>query len=135
MEFYERFLTHINKLQEKNISVIFCGDINTAHKSIDLSHPETNMETTGFLPMEREWIDRVIKSGFIDTFRYVHGDEKDRYSWWSMRAHAREKNTGWRLDYFFVSDNLKDNIIDADILEHIYGSDHAPVILQIELNI
>ena len=133
MAFYERFLEHINQLREEGRSIVICGDVNTAHKPIDLARPKANEETSGFLPMERAWIDKLLEYGYIDTFRHVKGDETDRYSWWSYRAGARARNVGWRIDYFFVSDDLKEKIIDADILDHITGSDHCPVKLVLEI--
>jgi exodeoxyribonuclease-3 len=133
MAFYERFLEHINSLRKEGKSIVVCGDINTAHNPIDLARPKANEKTSGFLPMEREWQDRLLASGFIDTFRYVHGNKEDRYSWWSYRAGARKKNVGWRIDYFYVSEDLKDKIVDADILDNIMGSDHCPVKLVLEI--
>lgn len=133
MEFYDRFLEHIENLRKKGKSIIICGDVNTAHKEIDLARPKANMETSGFLPMERAWIDKLLNHGYIDTFRYVHKDKTDSYSWWSYRANARANNVGWRIDYFYVSDDLKENIKDAYILSNIHGSDHCPIGLEIEL--
>jgi len=133
MAFYERFLEHILALRKEGKSIIVCGDVNTAHNPIDLARPKANEKTSGFLPMEREWQDKLLASGFIDTFRHVHGNEAERYSWWSYRASARKNNVGWRIDYFYVSDDLKDNIVDADILEHIMGSDHCPVKLVLDI--
>jgi len=133
MAFYDRFLDHINALRDEGKSIVVCGDVNTAHKEFDLARPKANENTSGFLQIEREWIDKLLDHGYIDTFRHVKGDEVDRYSWWSYRAAARKNNVGWRIDYFFVSDDLKDNIIDADILDHIMGSDHCPVKLVLEV--
>jgi len=133
LAFYDRFLDHIEGLKKKGMSIIFCGDVNTAHREIDLARPKENEEISGFLPVERAWIDKVIEAGYIDTFRYVHGDEPQRYSWWSMRTRARERNVGWRIDYFFVSEDLKEKIVDADILDHIMGSDHCPISLVMDL--
>ena len=133
MAFYERFLDHINAVRAEGKSIIVCGDVNTAHRALDLARPKANEKTSGFLPIEREWIDKLLNNGYIDTFRYVKGDETDRYSWWSYRAGARGKNVGWRIDYFFVSDDLKDKIIDADILHDVMGSDHCPVKLVLEI--
>ena len=128
MAFYERFLEHINALKAEGKSIIVCGDVNTAHTAIDLARPKANEKTSGFLPMEREWMDKLIDNGYIDTFRHVHGIEAtERYSWWSYRAGARTRNVGWRIDYFFVSEDLKEKIISADILNHVMGSDHCPV--------
>ncbi|MCR4942431.1 MAG: exodeoxyribonuclease III [Campylobacter sp.] len=133
LDFYKKFLAYIDELQNLGLSVIFCGDVNTAHKEIDLKNPKANAKTSGFLPIEREWIDEVVKHGFIDTFRQICGDVKDAYSWWSYRANARAKNVGWRIDYFFISQNLKDRLKDAFILSHITGSDHCPVGIEIEI--
>jgi len=133
LAFYDRFLTHINDLRSQGKSIIVCGDVNTAHKPIDLARPKANENTSGFLPVERAWMDKLIENGYIDTFRHVHGDEEERYSWWSYRAGARSRNVGWRIDYFFVSDNLKEKIVDADILDEIIGSDHCPVKLVLDL--
>jgi len=133
MAFYERFLEHVLELKKQGKSIIICGDINTAHHPIDLARPKANEKISGFLPMEREWQDKLLASGFIDTFRQVHPDEIERYSWWSYRAGARARNVGWRIDYFYVSEDLKDKIIDADILDEVMGSDHCPVKLVLEL--
>jgi len=133
MAFYDRFLHYIERLREGGKSIIVCGDVNTAHREIDLARPKENEDTSGFLPVERAWIDKLLAKGYIDTFRYVHSDEADRYSWWSMRTRARERNVGWRIDYFFVSEDLKGKIADADILEQVTGSDHCPVKLVLDL--
>lgn len=100
MAFYDSFLNYIKELNASGLEVIFCGDVNTAHREIDLKNPKANAKTSGFLPVERAWIDRVIEAGFIDTFRYIHGDIEGAYSWWSYRFNARAKNVGWRIDYF-----------------------------------
>ena len=131
LEFYQRFFEIIEDRRKSGISVIFCGDINTAHNPIDLARPKENENISGFLRIEREWIDRLEKVGYIDTFRYIHKNEAQRYSWWSMRTRARSRNIGWRIDYFFVSEDLKERIVDADILTDILGSDHAPVTLKL----
>jgi len=134
MAFYERFLEHINKLKKEGKSIVVCGDVNTAHTAIDLARPKANEKTSGFLPMEREWMDKLLEAGYIDTFRHVHGEEAtDRYSWWSYRAGARGNNVGWRIDYFFVSEDLKDKIVSADILDKVMGSDHCPVSLVLDI--
>ena len=127
MAFYDRFLDYIEAVRGRGKSIIVCGDFNTAHHPVDLARPRANENTSGFLPVERAWMDRFEACGYIDTFRYLHGEERDRYSWWSMRTRARERNVGWRIDYFFVSDDLKERIVDADILDRIPGSDHCPV--------
>ncbi|WP_428739637.1 exodeoxyribonuclease III [Sulfurimonas sp.] len=133
MEFYDRFLAHCEALREDGKSIIICGDVNTAHKEIDLKNPKANSKTSGFLPIERAWIDKLLDNGYIDTFRYVNGDEIDRYSWWSYRFSARVKNVGWRIDYFFISEDLAENLEDAFILDYIEGSDHCPVGIRITI--
>jgi len=133
MAFYDRFLEHIESLRAEGKSIVICGDVNTAHTQIDLARPKANEKTSGFLKMERDWIDKFLAQGYIDTFRHVHGDIKDRYSWWSYRANARANNVGWRIDYFYVSEDLKESIVDANILDTILGSDHCPVSLTLKL--
>jgi exodeoxyribonuclease III len=127
MAFYDRFLTYCDSLRDAGRSIVICGDVNTAHKEIDLKNPKANSKTSGFLPEERAWIDRLVDHGYIDTFRYVHGDVEEEYSWWSYRFSARTKNVGWRIDYFFISDDLAECLEDAFILQDIEGSDHCPV--------
>ncbi|MCI6989518.1 MAG: exodeoxyribonuclease III [Campylobacter sp.] len=131
MKFYKDFLAYINELK-RDFHIIICGDVNTAHQEIDLKNPKTNSKTSGFLPIERAWIDELLESGFIDTFRLINGDEV-KYSWWSYRFNARAKNVGWRIDYFFVSQSLKDRLKDAFIMDEIYGSDHCPVGIELEI--
>lgn len=133
MEFYDRFLEHCENLKKQGKSIIVCGDVNTAHKEIDLARPKANEKTSGFLPMEREWMDKFLSAGYVDTLRHVIGDEPEHYSWWSYRANARANNVGWRIDYFYVSEDLKDNIKDAYILNDVMGSDHCPIALEIQL--
>ena len=134
MDFYAKFLAYADELVKQGKDVIFCGDVNTAHREIDLKNPKANAKTSGFLPIERAWLDEVVARGFIDTFRHVRGDAADAYSWWSYRFNARAKNVGWRIDYFFISSSLKDRLKDAFILKGITGSDHCPVGIQIDLN-
>ena len=131
MKFYDDFLAYCEKLKDEGKSIIVCGDINTAHREIDLKNPKANAKTSGFLPIEREWIDKFLDHGYIDTFRYVHGDKEDAYTWWSYRSSARVKNVGWRIDYFFISEDLAENLEDAFILDYIEGSDHCPVGIKI----
>lgn len=133
MAFYDKFLEYIKELNASGLEIIFCGDVNTAHREIDLKNPKANSKTSGFLPVERAWIDRVIEAGFIDTFRYIHGDIEGAYSWWSYRFNARAKNVGWRIDYFFISKGLKEKLKDAFILNGIEGSDHCPIGIDIDL--
>ncbi len=133
MKFYDDFLEHCEQLREEGKSIIICGDVNTAHREIDLKNPKANAKTSGFLPEERAWIDKLIDHGYIDTFRYVHGDKEEEYSWWSYRFGARAKNVGWRIDYFFISDDLAECLEDAFILQEIEGSDHCPVGIRLAL--
>ncbi|MBE5957340.1 MAG: exodeoxyribonuclease III [Lachnospiraceae bacterium] len=125
---FREYLLELNKKKP----VVVCGDMNVAHKEIDLKNPKTNRKNAGFTDEEREKMTTLLDSGFIDTFRYFYPDKEGIYSWWSYRFKAREKNSGWRIDYFLVSDSLKDKIKSADIHTDIMGSDHCPVELQIE---
>ncbi len=126
LEFYEAFLDFVNNLKNKGNKLVICGDVNTAHKEIDLARPKENEKTSGFLPEERQWIDKFIESGFIDTFR-LFNNEPNQYTWWDMITRARERNVGWRIDYFFVSNNLKPQVKNAFISPEVMGSDHCPV--------
>lgn len=126
MTWEEDFLTYLKSLEQKK-PVVYCGDLNVAHKEIDLKNPKTNHHNAGFTDEERACFSKVLESGFIDTFRYFYPNETDVYSWWSYRFHAREKNAGWRIDYFCVSECLKERLVDAKIHTDIYGSDHCPV--------
>ena len=128
MTWEEEFLKYLKKLEEKK-PVIFCGDLNVAHKEIDLKNPKTNRKNAGFTDEEREKFSVLLENGFIDTFRYFYPDLKNAYSWWSYRFHAREKNAGWRIDYFLVSPQLKERLEDAVIYKDVFGSDHCPVAL------
>ncbi len=126
LRFYNDFLDIVNRLKDSGKGVIICGDVNTAHKEIDLARPKENEKVSGFLPVEREWIDKLITSGFIDTFRMFNKDGGN-YTWWDYKSRARERNVGWRIDYFFVSENIKSRVKDAFILSDVYGSDHCPI--------
>jgi exodeoxyribonuclease III len=130
MRYYDAFLAFAEKLRKKK-PVIFCGDINTAHEEIDLARSAQNEENTGFLPEERAWIDEVISAGYIDSFRHFHPNTKDAYSYWDMVTHARERNVGWRIDYFFIAQEFMKHIKKAEIRPDIYGSDHCPVSIDI----
>lgn len=132
MRWEDDFLYYIKKLDEKK-PVIYCGDLNVAHKEIDLKNPKTNRKNPGFTDEERGKMTAVLESGFTDTFRYLYPDKEQVYSWWSYRFKAREKNAGWRIDYFICSERLNDKINDAKIHTDIYGSDHCPVELDIAL--
>ena len=130
MEWEEAFLSDLKKLEETK-PVIFCGDLNVAHREIDLKNPKTNRKNAGFTDEEREKFSHLLEAGFVDTFRYFYPDQEGIYSWWSYRFKAREKNAGWRIDYFCVSDCLKEKLEDARILTQVMGSDHCPVELDI----
>ena len=121
------------KKNPENKPVIVCGDMNVAHKEIDLKNPKTNRKNAGFTDEEREKMTVLLDDGFIDTFRYFYPDQENIYSWWSYRFKAREKNAGWRIDYFLTSESLKDKLVDAKIHTDIMGSDHCPVELDIDL--
>lgn len=131
LEFYNDFLDFIVHLKRKHKKVIFCGDVNTAHKEIDLSRPKENEKVSGFLPIEREWIDKVLEHGFFDSLRHFH-KEGGLYTWWSMRTRARDRNVGWRIDYFFLQNEFKDNIVDAYTMPDVMGSDHCPIAIELK---
>ncbi|MBO6115007.1 MAG: exodeoxyribonuclease III [Lachnospiraceae bacterium] len=132
MTWEDAFRDYLCGLKEKK-SVIVCGDMNVAHKEIDLKNPKTNRRNAGFTDEERDKMTKLLDAGFIDTFRYFYPDQTDIYSWWSYRFRAREKNAGWRIDYFLASEDLKDKLKDAKIHTDIFGSDHCPVELDIEI--
>ena len=131
MEWEKAFLSYIKELESKK-PVIYCGDLNVAHQEIDLKNPKTNHTNAGFTDEERACFSRVLENGYIDSFRYFYPDMKDVYSWWSYMFKSREKNVGWRIDYFVVSEKLKDRMKEAAIHTEILGSDHCPVELDIE---
>lgn len=130
MRWEDDFREYLQKL-DKTKPVILCGDLNVAHNEIDLKNPKTNRGNAGFSDEEREKFGQLLSAGFVDTFRYLYPDTAGAYSWWSYRFHARENNAGWRIDYFVVSDRLKDEVRDSAILTDVYGSDHCPVALDI----
>ena len=126
MDFYDTFLEYVERLRNKGKNIVVCGDVNTAHKEIDLAHPKQNEKISGFLPKERAWIDKFLSQGYVDTFREFN-QEPEQYSWWSYRTRARDRNVGWRLDYFFVNKEFMDHVESSYILSDVRGSDHAPV--------
>ena len=130
MQWEDAFRQYLLSLDSKK-PVVVCGDMNVAHKEIDLKNPATNHKNAGFTDEEREKMTVLLQSGFVDTFRHFHPDATDRYSWWSYRFHAREKNVGWRIDYFLVSERLLPRLMSADICDDIMGSDHCPVSLEL----
>lgn len=131
MAWEDAFLSYLKDLKEKK-PVVFCGDLNVAHREIDLKNPKTNHKNAGFTDEERGKFQNIIDAGFIDTFRYFYPELEGAYSWWSYRFQAREKNVGWRIDYFCVSEELKERLRGAKILTEIYGSDHCPIQLEID---
>jgi exodeoxyribonuclease-3 len=132
LKFSDDILKIITKLEKKK-PVIITGDFNTAHKEIDIANPKGNKNTSGFLPIEREWMDKFVSKGWIDIFRHLHPEEAGAYTWWShLNPSIRERNIGWRIDYFFISPSLLTRIKRAEILSHIKGSDHCPVLLELE---
>ena len=130
LRFYDAFLAFSEKLSKQK-PVIFCGDVNTAHEEVDLARPKENEGNTGFLPEERAWLDEVISAGYVDSFRHFHPHTKEGYTYWDQRIHARERNDGWRLDYFFVASEFVRRVKKAEIFPDIYGSDHCPVSITI----
>ena len=134
LEFYERFFNYTDEYKKQGRSLIITGDYNTAHNEIDLKNPKPNEKTSGFLRIERDWLDRITENGYTDTFRYFHPDTV-KYSWWTYRFKARDRNVGWRIDYFFVTKDIIDKgwIKEAFIDNTIYGSDHCPIGLVLEI--
>jgi exodeoxyribonuclease-3 len=133
LRFYDLFLEQIDRLRSQGKRIVICGDINTAHKEIDLARPKANEKISGFLPAERAWMDRLVESGFVDTFRIFH-PEAENYSWWDLKSRARERNVGWRIDYFFVSQNLVQSVQSAFILKEVMGADHCPVGIELKVD-
>ncbi len=127
LEFYDAFLELCDKLRKRKYKIIFCGDVNTAHEAIDLARPKENEDHTGFLPIERAWMDEVVAHGYVDIYRHFYPTKKDAYTYWDMYTHARERNVGWRIDYFFVSPDLLPRVKGTKILADYYGSDHCPI--------
>jgi len=126
MDFYEEALKYFMKLRKKGKKLVICGDVNTAHREIDLARPRENSKISGFLPVERAWMDKWITKGFLDSFR-IFNREPDNYTWWDVISGARARNVGWRIDYFFISEGLRPNLEEAFILPEVMGSDHCPV--------
>ena len=132
LEFFKEFLKYCKKLTNKGLNVIFCGDVNIAHTEIDLARPKENAKSIGFLPEERFWIDEFIKAEYLDVFRELNPEKKDVYTWWDMKTFSRERNVGWRLDYFFVSKKIMDKVKSCTIESDFFGSDHCPVKLVVD---
>lgn len=132
LAFYEHFLTFIEKLRKTNTNIIFCGDVNVAHEAIDLARPKENEKHVGFLPIERAWMDKLISHDWVDIFRHFYPDKIGAYTYWDMKTYARDRNVGWRIDYFFTTTEMLKKIQSVEILEHIIGSDHCPIRLTLK---
>ncbi|WP_135604154.1 exodeoxyribonuclease III [Methanococcoides sp. NM1] len=132
MDFYDAFMERADGFRDEGKDIIVCGDVNTAHKEIDLARPKQNEKSSGFLPREREWIDTFLDHGYLDTLRmFDQGAEK--YTWWDLKTRARDRNVGWRIDYFFASESLRDRITSAYILPEVMGSDHCPIGIELDI--
>jgi exodeoxyribonuclease-3 len=132
LDFYDTFLAIADNLKAEGKNIIVCGDFNTAHKEIDLSRPRENEKVSGFLPVERAWIDTFIDHGYVDTFRHFN-KKPEQYSWWDMKTRARDRNVGWRIDYFFVNKEFMQHVKNASIMQDIMGSDHCPISIELEV--
>ena len=133
LDFYDATLEYCESRRKNGKELIICGDYNTAHNEIDIARPKENENTSGFLRIERDWMDKFEKHGYIDTFRKMYPTRTEAYSWWSFRSAARARNVGWRLDYFYVTPNLWPKVVKTAILSDVMGSDHCPVLLEIKL--
>ena len=132
LEFYDCFLDLVQQHLKDGKNVICCGDVNTAHKEIDLENPKANSKVSGFLPEERAYMDIFAQKGLIDSYRMLYPDKEKAYTWWSYKTKARERNVGWRIDYFFITEGLKDKVSDSVILSDVMGSDHCPIQLLLD---
>jgi len=135
LEFSEFVLQHAEAQRKKGRSIVICGDVNTAHEEIDLANPKSNKKNTGFLPEERAWVSRLTEHGYVDIFRRLHPDEPGHYTWWSNRKGVRERNVGWRIDYFFISPDLARRVVAARIHSQVMGSDHCPIELEFDFEV
>ena len=132
MDFYDHFLEYADNLKNTGKHIVVCGDVNTAHKEIDIARPKENSSISGFLPEERAWMDKLVSHGYVDTFR-LFNDKPAQYTWWGLVTRARDRNVGWRIDYFFVDQRFADRLSDAYILSDVMGSDHCPIGIDINL--
>lgn len=132
LRFYDAFLVYIEKLKKKK-PVIFCGDVNTAHTEIDLARPKENVENTGFLPIERAWMDKLVAKGWIDVYRAINPEEKEVYTYWDQKTRARDRNVGWRIDYFFCTPDIFLHIERFETLTQYQGSDHCPILIDVKV--
>jgi exodeoxyribonuclease-3 len=132
LAFYDHFLSYIEKLRKTNPNIIFCGDVNVAHTEIDLARPKENVTHVGFLPIERAWMDKLISKGWVDIYRHYFPAKTGAYTYWDIKTFARERNVGWRIDYFFTTPEMLKRVEDIEILEPILGSDHCPIELTLK---
>lgn len=132
LKFYDTFLDYADELKLKNTNIVVCGDFNTAHKEVDIARPKENQRISGFLPVERAWMDRLVDHGYVDTFRYFN-KEPNQYTWWDTFTKARERNVGWRIDYFFVNKEFMPCVKKAFIMPNVMDSDHCPVGIELEV--
>jgi exodeoxyribonuclease-3 len=132
MDFYDAFLEHADALRKKKIKLVVCGDVNTAHNEIDIARPKENSKVSGFLPIERAWMDKLVAHGYVDTFRHFN-KEPGQYTWWDMKSGARARNVGWRIDYFFVSEDLLPAVAASFMMSDVMGSDHCPIALDLKV--
>lgn len=131
-QWLDEFMEYLDELKKVRPKLVICGDYNIAHTEMDIHNPKGNQKTSGFLPEERAWMTKFLNNGYVDTFRHIHPDKRDSYSWWSRRfPTVREQNKGWRIDYITTTENLKDNIIDAQIYPDIQHSDHCPIYVEV----
>lgn len=132
LAFYDHFLAYVEKLRKKQPNIIFCGDVNVAHQEMDLARPKENSTHVGFLPIERAWMDKLIKKDWVDIYRHYYPDKHQAYTYWDQKSFARERNVGWRIDYFFATPEAMKLVKNVEILDYIYGSDHCPVRLTLK---
>ncbi len=133
LKFYEYFLSYMDQLKSEGKSIIACGDFNIVHTEIDIARPKENENSIGYTPVERAWISKVIDHGYLDVFRHLNPDARDHYTWWSYRTKARERNIGWRIDYFFITPDLKDQVRGVGHQTDVMGSDHCPLFLELDI--
>ena len=133
MDFYDAFLDYAETLKSQGKNIVVCGDVNTAHREIDLARPKENEKVSGFLPEERAWMDTFFDHGYVDTLR-MYCNQLEQYTWWDLKTRARERNVGWRIDYFFVNEAFKNRVKAAYILPEVVGSDHCPIGIELEIS-
>jgi exodeoxyribonuclease-3 len=133
LKYYKAFLVKLNKIREKYKKIVFCGDLNVAHTAIDIERPKENENHVGFLPEERAWVDELVKEGYLDVYRETYPDTVKKYTWWDVKTRSRERNVGWRIDYFFVTKNILGDASNPIIHDEVYGSDHCPISMDLKI--